>query len=319
MIKSYIVLDLEWNQGSEYTSNPEIPFEIIEIGAVKLDQDKNIIDRFSCLVRPQVYRKINSITGQVIHITMNELRESEVFPDVMNAFLKWCGSDYIFCTWGTLDLTELQINMRYHGMRPLAEGPITYLDIQKLFSLSKEDGKSRRSLEYAVDFFGMEKKDAFHRADNDALYTALVFKKLADPEVESHYSFDVFHVPSDRKHEIHVEFDTYSKYISRVFPDKLVALNDREATSLRCRKCNKDMKRRIHWFSLNGKNYYALGNCPEHGLQRGKLRIKKAGGFQVYVVKTIRDADEKDREELKEKEKASRLIAAKAAKYRATH
>lgn len=38
---NYIVLDLEWNQsadGKAYT-NSRIPFEIIQIGAVKLDEN----------------------------------------------------------------------------------------------------------------------------------------------------------------------------------------------------------------------------------------------------------------------------------------
>ena len=40
---NYVVLDLEWNQccGRDQ-ENPRMPFEIIEIGAVKLDEKFNI-------------------------------------------------------------------------------------------------------------------------------------------------------------------------------------------------------------------------------------------------------------------------------------
>ena len=43
---NYIVFDLEWNQssGGRDFENPRMPFEIIEIGAVKLDKKFNIID-----------------------------------------------------------------------------------------------------------------------------------------------------------------------------------------------------------------------------------------------------------------------------------
>ena len=36
---NYVVLDLEWNQANGITEHevPAIPFEIVEIGAVKLD------------------------------------------------------------------------------------------------------------------------------------------------------------------------------------------------------------------------------------------------------------------------------------------
>ena len=50
---NYIVFDLEWNQcpyGKEQ-ENERIPFEIIEIGAVKLDSDKKIIDEYHTLIQ----------------------------------------------------------------------------------------------------------------------------------------------------------------------------------------------------------------------------------------------------------------------------
>ena len=57
----YIVLDLEWNQssGGREASIDRLPFEIIEIGAVKLDENLRIVSEFSRLVRPQVYRTLH--------------------------------------------------------------------------------------------------------------------------------------------------------------------------------------------------------------------------------------------------------------------
>ena len=63
----------------------------------------------------------------------------------------------MFGTWGPQDLTELQRNMRFFGMEPLGTSPVRFYDIQKLFSIAYEDQKSRRSLEYAVDFLKIEK------------------------------------------------------------------------------------------------------------------------------------------------------------------
>ena len=52
----YIILDLEWNQGSEEHSGKKgLQFEIIEIGAVRLNPDKVIVGEFSQLIKPQVY------------------------------------------------------------------------------------------------------------------------------------------------------------------------------------------------------------------------------------------------------------------------
>lgn len=57
---NYIVLDLEWNQsadGKAYT-NSRIPFEIIQIGAVKLDENFSEISQFDRYIRPAVYTKL---------------------------------------------------------------------------------------------------------------------------------------------------------------------------------------------------------------------------------------------------------------------
>ena len=54
---NYIVFDLEWNQNPDGRKHPDsrLPFEIIEIGAVKLNEKREIIDTFQCLIKPKVY------------------------------------------------------------------------------------------------------------------------------------------------------------------------------------------------------------------------------------------------------------------------
>ena len=306
-MENYIVLDLEWNQGYKETEVPELPFEIIEIGAVRLDKDKNVTGEFSCLIKPQVYRTMHYMTSKIVNITMNDLINEQEFQNVMDKFLTWCGKDYIFCTWGTLDLVELQRNIKYFGMEPLADGPLMYLDIQKIFSISEEDGKSRRTLEYAVDYKNIEKNDSFHRALSDAYYTAMIFQNISDRNVEKRVSFDVYHIPSDKSREIHITFDDYSKYISRAFNDKSEAFADREVMSTRCFVCNKNAKRRVNWFTVNGKHYFSLIECREHGYMRAKLRIKKADDGGIYVIKTIKKIDQKAAAEVYSKAKKARF------------
>ena len=177
---NYIVFDLEWNQ-SNTGREPEIeelPFEIIEIGAVKLNNEMNFISEFSQLIKPEVYREMHYITRKLIHIQMEELQCGKPFPLVMDEFLEWCGDDKIFCTWGPLDLVELQRNMRFYNMEPLCDKPFKFYDVQKLFSLAYEDGKKRRSLEYAIDFLKIEKDIPFHRAFSDAYYTGKILEKI---------------------------------------------------------------------------------------------------------------------------------------------
>ena len=48
----YIVLDLEWNQSpnGKGTENKAVPFEIVEIGAIKLNADFEIVSEFSEII-----------------------------------------------------------------------------------------------------------------------------------------------------------------------------------------------------------------------------------------------------------------------------
>lgn len=74
-----------------------------------------------------------------------------------------------------------------------------YYDIQKLFSWFNENIKLRRSLEYAIDCLDIEKEKDFHRALEDAEYTARVFAKLDMAEILPYYSIDTYQPPNNRK------------------------------------------------------------------------------------------------------------------------
>lgn len=304
---NYIVLDLEWNQ-SRCKSNEikEIPFEIIEIGAIKLNDKKKEIGRFHELIKPEVYLDLNRAIKNIVHIKIEELNEGSPFVEVMGRFLEWCGKEeYIFCTWGPLDLVELQKNMKYHHMEPLSLAPIAFLDLQKLFSRQYEDEKTRRTLEYAVDFLHIEKKEPFHRAFGDAYYTAMVMTKISDKALD-HVSYDVFHIPKEKQQEVYKVFYDYAKYISREFATKTAAMADREVISTRCYICNRNLQRQLKWFTSNGKSYYSLSVCPVHGSMKGKIRLKKTEEDAYYVVKTLKFISEEEKKEiLSKREKTS--------------
>lgn len=281
------MLDLEWNQSNTGKEQEvkEIPFEIIDIGAVKLDKQRKVTDVYNQLVKPTVYEQMHLITGNLIHLHMKDLENGKPFTEAMELFLSWCGENFIFCTWGPLDLYELQRNMHYYQMEPLSDKPIRFLDVQKLFSIAYEDKKSRRSLEYAIDHLKIEKDVPFHRAYSDAHYTAEILS-LIDESVLENYSIDTYILPKTRQDEVHVMFHDYMKYISREFPDKQKAMEDKEVTSTKCYLCRRNIRKKIRWFTPNGKHYYSISLCPVHGYMKSKIRIRKSGNDKVYVVKT---------------------------------
>jgi len=300
---NYIVFDLEWNQ-SNTGKEPEVselPFEIIDIGAIRLDEECNMIGEYNQLVKPKVYNQMHHITSKIINLHMQDLQRGKPFTEVIKDFLDFSGEDSIFCTWGPLDLFELQRNMKFYGINPINNGPVKFLDIQKLYSIAFEDGKSRRALEYAVDALNIDKDIPFHRAFSDAYYTAKVMNILPK-EVFEYYSYDTFIPPQTRSDEIKVQFRDYSKYISREFPDRHTAMEDKEVSSTKCYLCHKNVKKKIKWFSPNlGKHYYSIAECPVHGYIKYKNRLKKTDIGTIYVVKTSKFVDEDTLNEFSDK------------------
>lgn len=319
---NYIVLDLEWNQSESGDEGAVsgLPFEIIEIGAIKISDNHVMISEFSELVKPQVYHELNRITSRLIHMQMQELERGKPFDQVAERFLEWCGEEeYRFCTWGPLDLTELQRNMQFYGMKPLANGPIAFLDIQKIYTLTYEkDRKTKHTLEYAVNELHIEKDIPFHRAFSDAYYTAkILIKMYADaPEKFSYLSYDLFHPPLTKGDEVKVQFDTYAKYISRVFRSKTEALADREVISSRCYLCHCNLRKRIKWFTQNGRHYYCLAYCDKHGYLKGKIRVRKFEGDKVYVVKTTKLISDEEAEGIFAKRTHARELRRRKKKHK---
>ena len=304
---NYIVLDFEWNQ-SNTGREPEvkvIPFEIIDIGAVKLNSDREMIDEYNQLVKPVVYQQMHKITSSLIHLRMKDLEKGKPFMEVIRAFFSWCGDDFVYCTWGPLDLYELQRNMNYYHMEPLSDVPIRFMDVQKLFSISYEDSKLRRSLEYAIDYLKIEKDVPFHRAYSDAYYTAKVLAGLSE-DILVNYSIDTYVLPRSRQEEVHVMFHDYMKYISREFSDKQKALDDKEVISTKCYLCHKNLRKKIRWFSPNGKHYYSVSFCPIHGYMKSKIRIRHSENNNIYVVKTSKFISEEECQKIIQKRDGAR-------------
>ena len=175
---NYIVFDLEWNQspGGKRWSNSRLPFEIIEIGAIKLNEETERVDSFQRLIKPQVYNWIHDSIHEVIHMNYKDLQKGTLFPQAIMEFLEWCGEEYIFFTWGNQDVMELQRNMKYYGKLSLLKGPVTYYDVQKLFAIRYEEN-ARRGASEGSDGPFVYKKFIFFRESFGAWSGRICYNK----------------------------------------------------------------------------------------------------------------------------------------------
>jgi DNA polymerase III epsilon subunit-like protein len=180
----FIVFDLELNQDFSSLQNLykkilPIPFEIIQIGAVKLDSGFNTIDTFNRYVKPTIYTKINPFITELTGITTDQLQSEEQFPEIYKAFTEFiAGTDSIFCIWGTSDIKELFGNVEIHILSSKLL-PRRFINIQPYVSMYFNfPPKNLLRLQHAVELLNLPIKYTFHNAFYDAYYTAEIFKKI---------------------------------------------------------------------------------------------------------------------------------------------
>ena len=209
----YIVFDLEFNQGFDKTlnktvSNERCPFEIIQIGAIKLDSNFNMIDTFNKYVKPEIYKDIHPFIQDMTGITKSDVKDASNFPQVYKEFKKFISSKKsVLCVWGTSDLKELYRNVNYYNL-PSKTLPKSYINIQEYASkyFKNPTGKSI-GLQNAISILGIEQNRSYHDALNDAYYTTQVFIKINNPDIVPDVYIYTPVKPSQSKHKIKKEID----------------------------------------------------------------------------------------------------------------
>lgn len=176
---NYIVMDLEWNQALSRQRMVRDPIrldgEIIQIGAVKLDEDLNEVDRYSQIIKPVYYTKMLKSVTELTDITDEMINAGRPFVEVCNEFLEWCGEEYVFLTWSANDIYKLEDNMYIHQMDDSIL-PECY-DIQVIF----DDQITHENRDFALSYAMWKldiKPEMSHDALNDAINTVAVMKQL---------------------------------------------------------------------------------------------------------------------------------------------
>lgn len=222
----YIVLDLEFNQ--DFTSlidqniNKTYPFEIIQIGAVKLDENLNTIENFNSFVKPSIYKKINPYITDLTGITTEQLLNEKQFVLVYDDFIKFIESkDSILLVWGTQDIKELYKNAEFHKLNTDLL-PKKFINVQPFVSLCLGfTTKNLFNLKHAAESLKIPVKDDFHDALMDALYTAEIFKKIYTPTIQPSMYYDSFTKTRKSRPKIVIDFDGLINQFEKMYNRKM--------------------------------------------------------------------------------------------------
>ncbi|MCQ2385969.1 MAG: exonuclease domain-containing protein [Clostridia bacterium] len=179
----YVVLDLEWNQtyfekaqSVQKELSVRLRGEVIQIGAVMLNEAKDIVGSYRITVKPKFFKRIHKHVARLTGITQEQIDHGVPLTEAMDCFRRFTGDDAVFLTWGPDDLPMLYDNLRANRL----DGSFLsrYYDMQPMFNRETDGERRQRSLEYAMEHFGIAQTLPAHDALNDAYFTALVAQKL---------------------------------------------------------------------------------------------------------------------------------------------
>lgn len=273
----YVVLDMEWNCALDHTQMIRKPVfltgEIIQIGAVKLNDRFEVIDSFQSRVVPQHYTTLHPNVADITGLTNADLQKGEVFRDVFDAFCRWCGSNFVFLIWGTEDLLILRKNMELHDI-DTSYMPACY-NLQNVFAQQITKDYRQYGLEKALAIVNETAYDA-HDALNDAKSTALLCKHLDLSKGLAEYTRRADHKNGCVEH---YDFEEH-------YEDIADALSDDYVISFECPECGEIVWGE-NWVRKSGTILYSLGQCADGQRYLIKLKFRPAGQGRVVVRRFV--------------------------------
>lgn len=293
----YIVLDLEWNQPISRKSHPYVDIgdrltcEIIQIGAVKLDSNLKMVDRFQAVVRPKYYTKLNAKVMKLVSLELEEIRSGERFPDAIGQFRQWCGEDFVMFSWGRDDMYVLMQNLDFYGQD--MSWLHRWYDLQMMYGLSVHGSVDQRSLQSALEYYQIPYEDTlFHDALNDAIYTACVMRCFdLKAGVESYiYPPSFRHFCEECNALLYGHFENWRQ-----------VMENRAVCALPCPYCEREMETEVSWFKQNSRLFCAA-HCSEHGSFIVKVKPNKKDEGIFCINKIFRRADTGQIEALKRRQ-----------------
>lgn len=295
----YIVIDLEWNQtyhekavATQKALSIRLRGEVIQIGAVKLNESLELAGSFRVTVKPKFYKKIHRHVMRLTGIDQAQLDRGISLEEAMHSFHRFCGDDAVFLTWGPDDMPMLFDNLRANKLT--FDFLSRYYDMQPMFNRETDGLKKQRSLEYAMEYFGIEMNLPAHDALNDAYFTAQVAQRLniaegikAASEKASEYLFESVLGDADSGE---TGFSTVEKALSHPAIKAPV-----------CPLCGEPLTVKEPTLHSKGQRYLTLYTCEADGDMMLGVSLKRNINETLRAAVLIYRADEEKLTKYREK------------------
>jgi len=308
---SYIVLDLEWNQAMNSKSSifNHLPIhlagEIIQIGAVKLNEDFTPGEEFKSDVKPVYFRSLHYKVKKLTGIDKERLSRSDTFPDVFERFREWCGDEAVFVTWGYDDRRIMEQNIIIHDLD--WDWIDDWINLQLIYNVQTNGDKNQKSLATAMEHFAIEQTRTAHDALGDAYNTALVCSRLDFLKGLEQYD-DAATLLSSRlpaENRTGVDSDALDHRAFSGYRSRSDAILDPQVCGVVCPDCEKPLTLN-RWVNQGDRRYMSLGSCEEHGKYLIRLKFRKTDDETWSVNRILYRADEEMEKFYRDKSTQSR-------------
>ena len=181
---NHIVIDLEMNKKEKQFRDPyRLSSELIEIGAVKMDQKFEILDTYQTYVSPD-FGKMDERIIELTGITDDKLIGAPKFAQAMDDFAVWIGKEKTkYYSWSLSDIRQFQNESDFKEYKGpiLAKMKANWNDFQEEYSRLLGIQKKIK-LKQAVASADYEFTGAVHTALADAVNTAEILRLSKNKE-----------------------------------------------------------------------------------------------------------------------------------------
>lgn len=273
---AFIIIDLEFNNLEGITKffpnifeennelmDLDLKNEIIEIGAIKLDNYMKAIEDLKIYIKPSVIPILNPKISEITNINEKDLEGGVSFEEGMDKLSTLIEEGDIICSWAKDDIIEIISNASYHNYNNI-KWLKNYLDLQE-YSMKILGKKKSLSLKNALEEFKIKVDSTkLHDALNDSIYTGEVFKRIYNSRaVKTCIINDIYNMPALIIKNLN-EFNLDTNKVKELCPKCLVNL-----------EIEYEIKP-IKW------RFLSLGSCP---------RCKNKVITEVVIKKTFSDKE----------------------------
>ena len=178
--KQYVIVDLEMCRVLRDQRTEDYPLhnEIIEIGAVLVNENLEIADSFKTYVAPQ-YGGLDDYIRKLTGISDADLEGAPALPEALEAFMAWVPQGAVFVSWSESDEYQLgeEAYYKYADTPELCDFLDTWEDCQQEFG-EKMNSPKVYKLSEALIIADIAFDENIHDALVDAKNTAMLFIKM---------------------------------------------------------------------------------------------------------------------------------------------